>query len=70
MADEVDWQMWDHTAQLSSMIANSQRDPKKKKKPFKSNDFHPLLIAARRRRRKNAPITILKEVFVDSRKPT
>lgn len=71
MADEVDWQLWNHTAQLSAMIANTQRDPKKNSKPFLPRQFHPLLIARRKRKaRENpAPITVLKDVFVDRRLP-
>ena len=71
MADEREWQAWQHTAQLSAMIANSQRDPKKKSKPFLPAEFHPLLLAEKKRRvkRRKAPITVLKDVFIDGRMP-
>ena len=71
MADERDWQTWLHTAQLSAMIANSQRDPKKKSKPFLPTEFHPLLLAEQKRRAKHrkVPITVLKDVFIDGRMP-
>lgn len=32
---------WNHTALLAAMIANSVRDPKKKRKPYQPEDFLP-----------------------------
>ena len=53
------------------MIANTQRDPKKKPRPYLPAEFHPLLIAQRRKKakRRTVPITVLKDVFVDGRFP-
>ncbi|MFQ5733189.1 MAG: hypothetical protein ACE5KM_14710 [Planctomycetaceae bacterium] len=71
MADEREWQAWHHTAQLSAMIANANRDVKKKAKPFLPAEFHPLLLAEKKRRakRRKAPITVLRDVFVEGRMP-
>lgn len=71
MAEARDWQDWNHTAQLSAMIANTCRDPKKKSKPFLPAEFHPLLLASRGARspETRAPITVLKDVFIDGRMP-
>lgn len=71
MAEEVDFRAWDHTAQLSAMLANTARDPKKRSRPFMPAEFHPLMIAHKQRHAKQhkAPITILKDVFVDGRMP-
>ena len=32
---------WSQTAEVLSMIANANRDPKKKPSPFKAEDFNP-----------------------------
>lgn len=71
MADEREWQAWQHTAQLSAMIANAHRDPKQRAKPFLPGEFHPLLLAEKKRRanRQKAPITVLRDVFVEGRMP-
>ena len=71
MAEETEFQCWQHTAQLSAVIANTQRDPKKKPKPYLPADFHPLMIARRKRKakRRRVPITVLKDVFIDGRMP-
>lgn len=71
MADEREWLAWQHTAQLSAILANTSRDPKKRSKPFLPAEFHPLLLAQRKRRakRRKAPITVLRDVFVEGRMP-
>jgi len=70
MADEREWLAWQHTAQLSAMLANTSRDPKKRSKPFLPAEFHPLLLAEKKRRSKRqAPITVLRDVFVEGRMP-
>ena len=33
---------WDHTCWIVAMIANANRDPKKKSTPFTPDDFNPL----------------------------
>lgn len=68
MADETEWRDWDRTAQLSAMIANTARDPKKRARPFSPAEFHPLLIA--RKGRQKAPISVLKDAFIDKKLPT
>ncbi len=56
--------LWAHTSTLLALLANIHRDPSKKPTPYKPADFNPYLrqadtVAA------NAPITLLKQVFVD-----
>ena len=41
MAEEHDKTQWNHTASIHATIANVNRDPKKRKKPFTPEDFHP-----------------------------
>ena len=33
---------WDHTCWIVAMIANANRDPRKKSTPFTPDDFNPL----------------------------
>lgn len=56
---------WDHTAELLALIANANRDRKKKRSPFSSADFHPF----RKRKRRGIPWTkenlgTIREAFV------
>jgi len=69
MAEGRDRQRWNHTAQLLALIANANRDPKKRR-AFRPSDFNPY---ARGRGREGLPITkgtigVLKTVFVKNRK--
>ena len=43
MAEATRREAWQHTAWLSAMIANANRDPKKKPSPFQPDDFNPLV---------------------------
>jgi len=57
---------WDHTASLMALIANVNRDPKKR--AFGIETFHPF----RQRQQSGIPITaanirMLKKVFVDKK---
>ena len=57
---------WDHTSCLLAMLANANRDRKKRARPFEPADFHPMMRA---RRSRGVPITpenigLLKQVFV------
>ena len=53
MAEATRREAWQHTAWLSAMIANANRDPKKKPSPFQPDDFNPL---ARRDRKAGAVV--------------
>lgn len=33
---------WNHTADLMALLANLQRDPKRRSRPFERGHFHPL----------------------------
>lgn len=43
---------WDRTAMLCCLLANIHRDPKRRRKPFSVEDFHPLITAAERQQAK------------------
>ncbi len=55
---------WQHTSAILATLANIHRDPKKRSRPFSSNDFNPLVQLAERKPIKG-DIQILKQVFVD-----
>jgi len=61
--------LWWHTASVEAMVANTVRDPKKRRKPWSAIDFHVYEISDRQRRAKakrgKLDISILKAVFVD-----
>jgi hypothetical protein len=48
MAEAARREAWQHTAWLSAMIANANRDPKKKPSPFQPDDFNPLTTKDRK----------------------
>ena len=50
MAEGVREEAWQHTAWLAAMIANANRDPKKRPRPFQPAEFNPLVQADKRRR--------------------
>lgn len=62
---------WQHTAWLAAMIANANRDPKKKPSPFTPDDFNPLACRERsrtvRRERRSGAVTVTKENIGDMR---
>lgn len=39
---------WNHTADLMALLANLQRDPKRRARPFERGHFHPLREIRRR----------------------
>lgn len=41
-------QAWDHTASLLVILANANRDPKKRFRPYGLADFHPDMTSAPR----------------------
>jgi hypothetical protein len=48
MAEGYGRQQWAHTSLLCAMIANSNRDPKRKPSPYKPADFDPYARQDRR----------------------
>lgn len=56
MADAKMDQDWNHTSEVLALIANANRDPKKRREPFTSDDFHPLREKKSKRGR-GIPIT-------------
>jgi hypothetical protein len=68
--EAADFAKWNHTAAIEATIANSQRDEKKRRRPFTARNFHPHIlfdIAKRKKLKEDKPvsITILRDVFVD-----
>ena len=54
MSEAAQRETWQHTAFIACMIANANRDPKKKPRPFAPDDFNPTLTAAEKRQRRRA----------------
>jgi len=75
MQEGADFARWNHTTAIQATLANTVRDPKKRKKPFSGREFHPhiLYAAAERKKREGEPkenkvsITILRDIFVDGK---
>lgn len=68
--EAADFARWNHTASIQATLANTQRDEKKRRKPFTARSFHPHLlfgIAQKKKLKEDKPvsITILRDVFVD-----
>lgn len=59
-------EMWVHTASVQAMIANTVRDPKKRRKPYTAEDFYPKVFADRKQPAARSPITVLKTAFVNN----
>ena len=65
MADARGESQWVQTSAVLAMLANANRDPKKKPRPYQPNDFNPFARrAAKQRPLPPAPVSILKEIFV------
>jgi hypothetical protein len=64
MAEARQSDLWNHTAALLALLANAHRDPKKTR-PLKPIDFHPYRSSKPTTAAPKAPISILKQVFVD-----
>lgn len=56
MAEARAQERWAHTASLMALVANCNRDPKKRRRPYTPDDFNPL-ARSRRRRTGGIPIT-------------
>lgn len=67
MATERLGQQWHHTSLLAAVIANCHRNPRRR--AFEPSDFHPMAVAKRKRNVTKAPITVLRDIFVDRRLP-
>lgn len=64
MTDAAREEAWQHTAWLACLIANANRNPKKKPSPFTPDDFNPMVS---RRQRKRRGIRVTKENIGDLR---
>lgn len=55
---------WAHTASIMALIANVNRDPKRRSTPFTANDFNPYAKRVEPQRIK-VKFSALKSIFVD-----
>lgn len=46
---------WNHTAAVMALLAEANRDPSKRSRPYRPEEFHPLHQRRRRRRRDMTP---------------
>jgi len=65
MAEQRDRRNWQMVSDIEAMLANCHRDPKKTR-AYRPSDFDPYM---RKAKAVKAPITILKDVFIDGRCP-
>jgi hypothetical protein len=63
MAESRRNEAWSHTANLMALVANVNRNPRKRARPYSPLEFHPFLERKRTAYSK-ASIRILKDVFV------
>jgi len=54
MAEAKQSDEWNQTALLAAILANANRDQKKRPRPYEIKDFHPLLIKKRKAEKKSA----------------
>jgi hypothetical protein len=54
---------WQHTAWLAAMIANANRDPKRRPQPFMPDEFNPMV----KRHRRAGAIKVNEETIGDLR---
>ncbi len=66
MAEARVQSQWARTSSLMALIANCNRDPKKRKKPFVPADFDPFRKPVKPPK---VSIRVLKDVFIDKRMP-
>jgi len=67
MAEGLREEWWRHTTHQMALLANCHRNEKRRATPFQPAEFQPERRAARRTSWPQAPITVLKQVFVDQR---
>ncbi|MEZ6097172.1 MAG: hypothetical protein R3C03_23610 [Pirellulaceae bacterium] len=66
MADARRNEAWSHTANLMALVANVNRNPRRRSRPYSPIDFHPL-VERKPPADTKVGVRILKDVFV--RKP-
>ena len=59
-------ELWNHTAAVLATMCNANSDPRKTR-AYRVSDFHPEY--QRRQKVKAAPITVLRDVFIDGNQP-
>ncbi len=61
MAEAARKEAWQHTAWIAAMIANANRDPRRKPSPYSPDDFNPTLSRGQR----SGEIVVTKENIGD-----
>ena len=63
-------QDWNHTSSILALIANINRDRKKRSRPFEPREFHPMEQATRDTgfAVRSGDISVLKQVFIKESK--
>lgn len=68
MAEARQRDEWSRTSSVMTLVANTQRNPKKTH-PFRPGDFDPFALAAGKRTQViPAPVSVLKDVFIRNQK--
>jgi hypothetical protein len=67
MAEGVRDEWWQHTTHQMALLANCHRNEKRRSTPFRPTDFHPYRQPAPPSSWPTAPLSVLKQVFVDQR---
>jgi hypothetical protein len=57
---------WSRAAPVMLILANAFRDPKQRRRPYELSDFDPF---AKRVERAKVPITVLRDVFIEGKRP-
>jgi hypothetical protein len=60
MAEAARKEHWQHTAWLAAMIANANRDPRRKPSPYTPDDFNPMVFGKKRGSR-SGDVVVTKE---------
>jgi len=57
MSEGRDKQIWNHTASILSMLANANRDEKKRRQPYTAEDFNPYELRKREKEKVKLAMT-------------
>ena len=70
MVDAREDRQWYHTASIMAMIAEVNRNPKKRRKAFTATQFHPMHITEKPQAIEFVELRVLKAIFVDRKTST
>lgn len=58
-------QQWSHTSVILALIANVNRDPKRRSEPFSPDEFNPFVVKRREEPIARVGVDMLKRLFID-----